>query len=87
MREPTNEVEIESDVKVAAADGIVLLTDVYHPVGVRDAPTILERTPYGPVKLPILQLGDGEAGSHRLSAPGVGLEPTTFRLTAERSAD
>src|SRR6516165_9734370 len=47
MREPSNEVEIESDVKVAAADGIVLLTDVYHPVGVRDAPTILERTPYG----------------------------------------
>ena len=28
-------------------DGVVLLADVYHPVGVDDAPTILERTPYG----------------------------------------
>ena len=28
-------------------DGVVLLTDVYHPVGVDDAPTLLERTPYG----------------------------------------
>ena len=47
MRAPTNEVEIERDVKVAAADGTVLLTDLYHPVGVEDAPTVLERTPYG----------------------------------------
>jgi putative CocE/NonD family hydrolase len=28
-------------------DGVELLTDVFHPVGVADAPTILERTPYG----------------------------------------
>ncbi len=28
-------------------DSTVLLADVYHPVGVDDAPTILERTPYG----------------------------------------
>lgn len=47
MREPTNEVEIERDVKVPMPDGTVLLTDIYHPVGVDDAPTILERTPYG----------------------------------------
>ena len=32
---------------VAMPDGAVLLADVYHPVGVDAAPTILERTPYG----------------------------------------
>lgn len=47
MRNPSNEVEIERDVKVEMPDGVVLLTDVYHPVGVGDAPTLLERTPYG----------------------------------------
>jgi uncharacterized protein len=47
VRKPTNEVEVERDVKVGVADGTVLLTDVYHPVGIDDAPTILERTPYG----------------------------------------
>ena len=49
MRERTNEVEVERDVKVTASDGTVLLADVYHPVGIGDAPTILERTPYGRV--------------------------------------
>ncbi len=47
MRERTNEVQVERDVKVTVSDGTVLLTDVYHPVGIDDAPTILERTPYG----------------------------------------
>jgi uncharacterized protein len=47
MRERTNEVDVERDVKVPMPDGIVLLTDIYHPVGVPDAPTLLERTPYG----------------------------------------
>ncbi len=47
MRGRTNDVEVERDVKVEMPDGVVLLTDVYHPVGVADAPTILERTPYG----------------------------------------
>jgi len=47
MRERTNEVSVERDVKVAMPDGTVLLTDIYHPVGIDDAPTILERTPYG----------------------------------------
>src|SRR5262245_52725522 len=47
MRKRSNEVEIERDVKVQMPDGVVLLTDVYHPVGVDDAPTLLERTPYG----------------------------------------
>jgi putative CocE/NonD family hydrolase len=47
MRKRSNEVEIERDVKVEMTDGVVLLTDVYHPVGVDDAPTLLERTPYG----------------------------------------
>ena len=47
MRPRSNDIEIERDVKVEMADGVVLLTDVYHPVGVDDAPTLLERTPYG----------------------------------------
>ena len=47
MRERTNEVEVERDIKVTVSDGTVLLADVYHPLGVDDAPTILERTPYG----------------------------------------
>ena len=47
MRERTNEVEVERDVKVTVSDGTGLLADVYHPVGINDAPTILERTPYG----------------------------------------
>jgi uncharacterized protein len=47
MRERTNEVAIERDAKVTMPDGAVLLADIYHPVGVEDAPTILERTPYG----------------------------------------
>src|SRR5690348_10290021 len=47
MREPSNEVKVERDVPVTMPDGVELLTDVFHPVGVADAPTILERTPYG----------------------------------------
>jgi hypothetical protein len=47
MREPTNDVHVERDVKVTMSDDVVLLADVYHPVGVDDAPTVLERTPYG----------------------------------------
>src|ERR1700722_12714044 len=49
MRERANEVQVEQDVKVTVSDGTVLLTDVYHPVGIDDAPPILERTPYGRV--------------------------------------
>jgi putative CocE/NonD family hydrolase len=47
MREPTNDVKVERDVPIRMADGVELLTDMYHPVGVDDAPTLLERTPYG----------------------------------------
>jgi uncharacterized protein len=47
MRDPTNEVEVERNVQVIVSDGTVLLTDIHHPVGVGDAPTLLERTPYG----------------------------------------
>ena len=47
MREPTNAVDVERDVKVEMPDGAVLLADIWRPVGVESAPTILERTPYG----------------------------------------
>jgi predicted acyl esterase len=36
MRDPTNAVQVERDVKVTMADGAVLLADVHHPVGVED---------------------------------------------------
>ncbi len=51
MREATNAVEVERDVKVPLPDGTVLLADIWHPVGIDDAPTILERTPYGRMTL------------------------------------
>lgn len=51
MRERANDIELERDVKVPMPDGTVLLADVFHPVDdarrIEDAPTILERTPYG----------------------------------------
>ena len=47
MRDATHDVEIERDVKITMPDGAVLLADVFHPVGLGPAPTILERTPYG----------------------------------------
>jgi putative CocE/NonD family hydrolase len=47
VRARSNEVEVERDAAVTMPDGMVLLADIYHPVGVDDAPTILERTPYG----------------------------------------
>jgi putative CocE/NonD family hydrolase len=47
VRARTCEVEVERDVAVPAPDGTSLLTDVYHPVGASDVPTLLERTPYG----------------------------------------
>jgi putative CocE/NonD family hydrolase len=47
MRAPTNDVRVERDVPVPMHDGVVLLTDIHHPVGVDGAPTVLERTPYG----------------------------------------
>jgi predicted acyl esterase len=46
MRARTNEVGVERDAKVTMPDGAVLSADIHHPVGVHDAPTILERTPY-----------------------------------------
>ena len=51
MRARTNEVNIERNVVVPMPDGVTLLADVYHPVGVKDAPTVLERTPYGRVAI------------------------------------
>jgi putative CocE/NonD family hydrolase len=47
VRERTNDIEVERDVKVTMPDGTALLTDIYHPVDVARAPTLLERTPYG----------------------------------------
>jgi putative CocE/NonD family hydrolase len=47
MRDASNAVEVEHDVKIPMPDGVVLLADLYHPAGVGPAPTILERTPYG----------------------------------------
>ena len=35
MRQRSNQVDVERDVKVTMPDGVVLLADVYHPVGGR----------------------------------------------------
>jgi uncharacterized protein len=43
----TYEVTVERDVEVPMRDGVVLLTDVYHPSGLDRSPAILERTAYG----------------------------------------
>lgn len=42
-----NEVDRETDVRVAMADGLALATDVYRPRGGGRHPTVLIRTPYG----------------------------------------
>jgi len=63
MREQSNDFDVERDVKVVTRDGVALMTDVYHPVGVDNAPTILERTAYG--RAAISMLGAGQAFAQR----------------------
>jgi uncharacterized protein len=75
MREPTNAVEVERDVKVTMPDDVVLLADVYHPVGVDDAPTILERTPYG------------RAGVATMAGPELAARGYRYVLQASRGTD
>ena len=43
----TRRVSVHRGLSVRARDGVILRTDVYAPVGVDDAPTVLVRTPYG----------------------------------------
>ena len=40
-------VTVERDVAVPVGDGVVLLTDLYHPAGDGPHPTVLVRSPYG----------------------------------------
>ena len=75
MREPTNDVRVERDVKVTMPDDVVLLADVYHPVGVDDAPTILERTPYG------------RAGIATMTGPELAARGYRYLLQASRGTD
>src|SRR5262249_38558572 len=44
---PTNRFEVERGVRLPAAGGIELLTDVYLPAPVRPGPAVLIRSPYG----------------------------------------
>lgn len=44
---PTRDVEVRRGLRVPMPDGVELLADRYAPRRVRDAPTILIRTPYG----------------------------------------
>jgi uncharacterized protein len=98
MRQRTNEVESERDVKVTMPDGAVLLADIYHPVGVDEAPTILERTPTAakashrertgvrgaglPLRGPGVWGTDGSGGSHSYFA-----EAPDGRATADWIAE
>jgi putative CocE/NonD family hydrolase len=43
----TYDIEVERDLVVRAPDGVALLTDVYHPVGIARGPAIVERSGYG----------------------------------------
>lgn len=43
----TTAISVEQDLEVKAADGIVLLTDRWHPVNGNSAPIVLVRSPYG----------------------------------------
>lgn len=47
MGGPQHDVMVERDLVVRAPDGVELLTDVYHPVGVERGPVIIERSGYG----------------------------------------
>jgi len=44
---PAYRVRAEKDVMIPMRDGVKLATDIYFPVGLDQAPTILIRTPYG----------------------------------------
>lgn len=44
---PQHAVIREADVSITMPDGVRLVADVYHPVGLTPAPTVLMRTPYG----------------------------------------
>ncbi len=44
---PQYRVTVERAVVVPAGDGVSLVTDVYHPVGLDRGPAVLVRTPYG----------------------------------------
>ncbi|MEX2100733.1 MAG: CocE/NonD family hydrolase [Acidimicrobiia bacterium] len=41
------EVKVERDLVVTAHDGVELMTDVYHPIGISRGPVIVERSGYG----------------------------------------
>ena len=38
------EVKVERDLVVTAPDGVALMTDVYHPIGIDRGPVIVERS-------------------------------------------
>ncbi len=77
------EVEVEREVAVAMPDGVELFTDVYHPVGAGDCPTIVTRCPYGRAMFTPAARAYAERGYHvvlqdcRGTAPSKG-EPSVF---------
>ena len=44
---PQNKVQRQNNMRIAMPDGIHLIADLYRPVGLATAPTVLIRTPYG----------------------------------------
>lgn len=44
---PQYQVEKQLDIRITLPDGVKLAADLYRPVGLESAPTILTRTPYG----------------------------------------
>jgi putative CocE/NonD family hydrolase len=58
------DVVVERDLVVRAPDGVALLTDVYHPVGIERGPTIVERSGYGRQLMAALADAYARAGYH-----------------------
>ena len=77
------EVSVEREVAVAMPDGVLLFTDVYHPVRAGDCPTIVTRCPYGRALFTPAARAYAERGYHvvlqdcRGTAPSKG-EPSVF---------
>ena len=58
------EVKVERDLVVTAHDGVALMTDVYHPIGIDRGPVIVERSGYGRQLMSALAEAFAKRGYH-----------------------
>ncbi len=87
-------VKVERDLVVTADDGVELMTDVYHPLGIERGPVIVERSGYGRQLMASLAEAFAERGYHYVLQTVRGIdgsggehdvfaEPADGRATAE----